>query len=117
MRPAETRAASREARSATAASTPSRVRAVARLDAAGRTAIDVTLISVKLVGFYELSERCIPVFDHQIAAYESLIARANDGVLQGTPPLSFFDDSYPPYPTARSLRDLVAASRATRPRR
>ena len=73
--------------------------------------LDVTLVTVRLAGYYDIGDRCIPVFDHQIDAYNDVIDAAVGGSLQGSPPLSFFDQGFPPYPTARSLRDLVVAVR------
>jgi superfamily II DNA or RNA helicase len=74
---------------------------------------DVTLTTAHLAGFYRLPDRNVPVFDHQRDAYRELIDSAVAGTLQGRPPMSFFDDGMPPYPTTRSLRDLVEEVRVS----
>jgi superfamily II DNA or RNA helicase len=70
------------------------------------------LREARIVGFYDLIEIAVPVFEHQLPGYEALLADAIklDG-LRGSSLLSYFDDSPPPYPSPRALKTLVALAR------
>lgn len=65
------------------------------------------LLSTRLTGYYELIERRIPVFAHQEQGFNELIQSA-----LSNPPrpahLSWFEDSYQPYPSKQGLTQLVA---------
>lgn len=81
----------------------------------GRIPLDSATSITRLCGFYQTSERNIPVMEHQRAGFEELIGswlRGTDH--RGRPALSFFDDIHPPYPTERALRalsDFVSTNR------
>jgi hypothetical protein len=60
-----------------------------------------------LAGYYILDERRIPVFTHQLEAYEDLIAEAA-GDLRGKALHSFFDYTPEPTPSSLVLSQLVA---------
>jgi superfamily II DNA or RNA helicase len=66
----------------------------------------------QIVGFYDLVEITLPVFEHQRHGYEALLTDVVNAVgLRGTSLLSYFDDSPPPYPSPRALKTLVALAR------
>jgi len=70
--------------------------------------LDPLLVPSRLIGYYQLDDIVIPVFEHQQSAYEALIEMALEPKgLRGRPALSLFDDSYPPYPGHRSLQALI----------
>jgi hypothetical protein len=70
--------------------------------------IDPLLIPSRLIGYYRLGDEVIPVFEHQKSGYDALLDLAlTPGGMRGTPALSLFDDSHPPYPTPRSLQSLI----------
>jgi superfamily II DNA or RNA helicase len=69
------------------------------------------LRSARLVGFYDLIESVLPVFEHQLPGYQALIGDALRFDLKGTPLLSYFDDAPPPYPSGHALRQLVELAR------
>ena len=58
----------------------------------------------RLAGYYVTLDRNVPVMEHQKPGFELLIERSlHDESFAGSPPASLFDDTYPPYPTLRSL--------------
>lgn len=60
--------------------------------------------STRLAGYYVTLDRNVPVMEHQMPGFDLLIERSIRGEsFTGTPPASLFDDTYPPYPTSRSL--------------
>lgn len=65
------------------------------------------ILPSRLVGYYRLPDRTVAVFEHQLDPLDDLLNWATEGSLQGTPFLSFFEDSPAPHPSPRSLRDLV----------
>jgi hypothetical protein len=66
----------------------------------------------RIVGFYDLIEIAVPVFEHQHPGYEALLADAIKlDRLGASSLLSYFDDSPPPYPSPRALKTLVALAR------
>lgn len=70
--------------------------------------IDPLLIPSRLVGYYQLDDLVIPVFEHQQSGYEALIDLSlRPRGLRGRSVLSLFDDSHPPYPGHRSLQALI----------
>jgi hypothetical protein len=70
--------------------------------------IDPLLTVSRLIGYYQLPDRTVPVFAHQVDGYDQLLADLVDGYsLQGTGYLSYFDDTPPPYPSRRTLKELV----------
>jgi hypothetical protein len=77
----------------------------------GWVALDPLLISSRLVGYYELIDRRLPVFEHQRPAFEDLIKAALATTMQGRALLSWFDDTHPPYPSQRALVQVVEFSR------
>ena len=77
----------------------------------GWVAVDPLLSSSRLMGYYELAERRLPVFEHQDAALRELINTAISADLRGRPLLSWFDDTHPPYPSQSGLIRLVELSR------
>ena len=77
----------------------------------GWVAVDPLLISSRLIGYYELAERRLPVFEHQEAAFSELIRTAISTDLRGRALLSWFDDTHPPYPSQAGLIRLVELSR------
>lgn len=74
--------------------------------------LDPQLTISALAGYYELGERKLPVFEHQQNGYRELLTVVEgDASFQGTALLSFFEGDPPPFPTRRSLRDLVEYAR------
>jgi superfamily II DNA or RNA helicase len=73
-----------------------------------RVPIDPLLIPSRLIGYYRVDDQVIPVFEHQKAGYDALLELASgpDG-MRGTPALSLFDDSHPPYPSPRALQAFI----------
>jgi hypothetical protein len=63
------------------------------------------------VGYYRLPDRTIAVFDHQTGCFDELLRQCLDGSLKGKPLSSYFVDVPPPYPTTRTLRELVDFTR------
>ncbi len=58
----------------------------------------------RLAGYYVTLDRNVPVMQHQKPGFELLIQRSlHRKTFTGSPPASLFDDTYPPYPTLRSL--------------
>jgi hypothetical protein len=49
----------------------------------------------------------VAVFEHQRPGYAALYDRVRQGPLQGSSLMGFFDDSPPPYPTRRSVAEIV----------
>lgn len=74
---------------------------------------DPLLTASHLCGYYELPSRCLPVFDHQQAALRRLLDDCLNYDLKGYPFLSYFDELPPPYPTQRTLKELVEYTRET----
>jgi len=71
-----------------------------------RDGLNATLTSSRLIGFYDLDVRRIPVFEHAALAWTDAAAWATDPRdKRGTTAMSFFDDVPPPAP----LDDEVAA--------
>ena len=58
-----------------------------------------------LAGWYDLADRRVAVYQHQIPGFEALIANSAES-LQGTAMLSWFSDIAPPLPSQASLRDV-----------
>ena len=77
----------------------------------GWVAVDPLLSSSRLMGYYDLAERRLPVFEHQDTAIRELIKTAISADLRGRPLLSWFDDTHPPYPSKSGLIRLVDISR------
>lgn len=73
--------------------------------------LDPILTTSSLCGFYQLPDRTVPVFDHQRDGYAELLSNAAAYDLKGTPFLSYFQEQPPPYPTQRTLRELVDYTR------
>ena len=73
--------------------------------------LDPLLTTSRLSGYYRLGDRAIPVFEHQRAAYERLLADVLEWDMKGTPFISYFEDQPPPYPSRRTLRELVEETR------
>lgn len=75
----------------------------------GGTPIDPLLIPSRLIGYYRVEDEIVPVFEHQKFGYDALVelALAPEG-MRGTPALSLFDDSHPPYPGLRAIQTLIA---------
>lgn len=73
--------------------------------------VDPLLVTSRLVGYYRLPDRNLPVFEHQKAAYVDLIESAIEFDLRGRPLLSLFDDTHPPYPSQSGLVQLVEFAR------
>lgn len=66
----------------------------------------------RIVGYYDLGGFPAAVFEHQRPGYDALLADAlGRDELRGTSLLSYFDDSPPPYPSLRALKELVALAR------
>lgn len=72
--------------------------------------LDPHLTASALAGYYDLGDRKVPVFEHQRDGYNDLLDWA-DEPLQGYGLLTFFDGEPPPFPTRRSLRELVEYAR------
>lgn len=71
-----------------------------------RDGLTATLTSSRLIGFYDLDVRRIPVFEHAALAWTDVATWATDPRdKRGTTAMSFFDDVPPPAP----LDDEVAA--------
>jgi superfamily II DNA or RNA helicase len=77
----------------------------------GWVPVDPLLVASRLVGYYQLPDRNLPVFEHQQAAYEELTKTAIDADLRGRSLLSWFDDTHPPYPSQTGLLQLIEYSR------
>jgi superfamily II DNA or RNA helicase/predicted metal-dependent hydrolase len=73
--------------------------------------LDPLLTTTRLCGYYRLGDRSIPVFEHQLVAYERLLADVLKWDMKGTPFISYFEDRPPPYPSRRTLRELVEEMR------
>jgi hypothetical protein len=81
-----------------------------RADAGGgqageESAVDPLLHATRLVGYYDLVDLKVPVFEHQVDPFRAVIDAAMD-----TPKVragSFFDGTVPPRPSPRMLRHLV----------
>jgi superfamily II DNA or RNA helicase len=72
---------------------------------------DPLLSTSRLCGYYNLPDRSVPVFEHQRDAFTALLADCIEFDLRGTPLLQYFDGLPSPYPTQRTLRELVDYSR------
>lgn len=70
------------------------------------TPLDPALTITPLVGYYELLDAVIPVFDHQRAGYHELLADAQERS-QLPAAQSYFEDGPPPFPSRRNLREFV----------
>ncbi|NQW73576.1 MAG: DEAD/DEAH box helicase family protein [Actinobacteria bacterium] len=74
-----------------------------------RIPLDPTTSDTHLCGYYVTMDRHVPVMDHQAAGFRDLIARSlREEGFHGTPLQSLFDDTFPPYPTDRSLAAIRA---------
>ncbi|MGE3326324.1 MAG: hypothetical protein AB7N61_13065, partial [Acidimicrobiia bacterium] len=73
--------------------------------------IDPLITCVRLVGYYQLPDRVIPVFDHQLHAFAELLSTTLAGKKKGQAYLSSFDDTPPPYPSRRTVKELVDFAR------
>ena len=64
----------------------------------------------RLLGFYRVDEFRVPVLDHQLDGFLALMSDAAEwsGQRRRPPVLSYFDDSMPPVPPARSLEMIRA---------
>lgn len=85
-------------------------RAVAMLlteDTSGPRGLDPLLVTSQLAGWYQLPDRRIAIFEHQRDGVLSLLDTAVSLDLRGSPLLSYFDDSHPPYPSQAVLRQMV----------
>lgn len=69
--------------------------------------IDPLLVTSRLAGWYELADRRVAVFEHQVDAFDTLLSDAVGSDMRGVPFLSYFEGSHPPYPAQRALRDVV----------
>lgn len=79
-----------------------------------RIPLDPATSETRLCGYYVTMDRHVPVMEHQSAGFRDLIARAMKGEsFHGRPLQSLFDDTFPPYPTARSLAAIRAHVSAT----
>ena len=79
-----------------------------------RIPLDPATFRTRLCGYYVTVDRHIPVLEHQVAGYRDLITRALQGEgFHGTPLQSLFEDTFPPYPTDRSLAAIRAHTAAT----
>ncbi len=65
----------------------------------------VSRVVAPLAGWYQLSDRRVTVYLHQVTGFEALIANAEQS-LQGTAMLSFFKDIAPPLPSGSAMRDI-----------
>ncbi len=72
--------------------------------------LDPQLTASALAGYYDLGDRKVPVFEHQRDGFNDLLDWA-DEALQGYGLLTFFDGEPPPFPTRRSLRELIEYAR------
>lgn len=77
----------------------------------GQRSIDPMLTASELVGYYRLPDRSVPVFSHQRDAYRTLLSEALEYDLRGNPFLAYFEELPPPYPTRRTLTELVDFTR------
>lgn len=66
--------------------------------------------ATRVVGYYDLGDVVIPVFQHQRLGYERLLEERNDD-FTGWAFLSYFEDCPPPYPAPRSVQALMAFAR------
>lgn len=72
------------------------------------------IADAELVGYYELSETRVPVFDHQQDSFATLIKDVLRGEsLAGQPALSYFKDDPLPHPRVKSLLELVQEMRTS----
>jgi|GEM_PF-1871524 len=70
--------------------------------------IDPLLTVSRLIGYFQLPDRTVPVFAHQADGFDQLLTDVLDGYSpQGTGYLSYFDGTPPPYPSRRTLKELV----------
>lgn len=66
----------------------------------------VRRVVAPLAGWYDLADRRVAVYQHQIPGFQALIANA-DQSLQGKGLFGWFDDIAPPYPSHGALRDVT----------
>jgi superfamily II DNA or RNA helicase len=79
-----------------------------------RIPLDPATSNTNLCGYYVTMDRNVPVMEHQADGFRDLIARSLKGeTFHGTPLQSLFDDTFPPYPTDRSLAAIRAHISAT----
>ena len=79
-----------------------------------RIPLDPATSSTHLCGYYVTMDRHVPVMEHQAAGFRDLIARTlQRESFHGTPMQTLFDDTFPPYPTDRSLAAIRAHVSAT----
>ncbi|MCA0329709.1 MAG: DEAD/DEAH box helicase [Actinobacteria bacterium] len=72
-----------------------------------RIPLDPATSRTVLVGYYVTATSNVPVMEHQRDGYSRLIKHTLAGAgFQGRPPMSFFEDDHPPYPTDRQLKDV-----------
>jgi superfamily II DNA or RNA helicase len=70
---------------------------------AGR--VEPLLRATTLAGYYQLPDRAVPVFEHQLDAFHRFVEHVTRYKLPSAA-IDFFRDLEPPYPTARTLKDL-----------
>tara|TARA_R110002072_G_scaffold123360_2_gene258625 strand:- start:897 stop:2102 length:1206 start_codon:yes stop_codon:yes gene_type:complete len=75
-----------------------------------RPPIESTIYKNRLIGYYDMEGVVLPVFEHQKSGFERLVKELRKRKSQrGINRESFFEDTHPPYPSSRGLREFVAS--------
>lgn len=66
--------------------------------------VSVAVASARLAGYYQLDDRQIPVFEHQLDGWCQLLDDAASGAIGKNTRMSYFDDTPSPLPVERSVK-------------
>lgn len=69
--------------------------------------LDPVLVPSRLIGYWDLPDMKVPVFEHQMAGFEALMTASAESKERRIRPFAFFEGTFPPYPSARMLRSIV----------
>lgn len=76
--------------------------------------LDPVLVSSRLIGYWDLPDLKVPVFEHQKPGFEALMTASAESRAPRINSFAFFEGTFPPYPSARMLRSIVAFARMER---